>query len=299
MANDQYAKQNLVFGFCPTAIIPAGLPRESSSTDVVMSGFNASFADPIRIGMAAMINDEIVIVIARSGNNLSLARGAADTIPQAHAPNSRIWFFEDSIGRAPTQYGATESVSVKPLPRTLSGGFVPVASSPPLGVVMNSRFARPYPPGNLRVNGQPWWQVSSTTISSGSALSISWAHRNRITQADLLVQHTAASITPEVGTTYRLQMYRASDDSLRASYTTEGDSFVYTAGQAANDLGGPGSVVEMYALIHAVRDGLTSRHAYQVNFSVNPAVNVQNSAAFSYGFESRPINTFSGNYTIS
>lgn len=295
MANGQYTRQNLSFGFCPTAVIPSAIPAEPGPTTVTITGLSSSFVNPVTTGMGAMINDEIVVVSSLSGNNLTIARGAADTIPQSHAPGSRIWFFEASIGRVTTTYGATEAVSVKPLPRTLSGGYVPIEASPPIGVTFNSRFARPYPPGQVTVNTQPWTQTGLTLGVSGP-LVFAWAHRNRVTQADVLVAHTGGSITPEAGQEYTLRMFRASNDALVATYNTSSNTFTYTAGQANTDLGG--TPEPMYVLLNSVRDNLLSRHAYRINFNVQQSSVVTRDFGFNYAIESPPERQFSFNYYV-
>lgn len=296
MPNSAYTTLVGSFAFCPTAVIAAAVPLQITSTSVVISGLSSSIANPIVAGMGAMINDEIVIVQSFSGNNLSLLRGCADTIPQAHAAGSRIWFFESSIGRVPTEYAAVGNVSVKPLPRT-STGVVPIESSPPLGVTLNSRFARPYAPGNVQVNGQRW-DASGILVNAANPLVLSWAHRNRVVQADLLVPHTEASITPELGQVCRVRMYRASDNSLRGTYTTADTSLTYTVGQANLDLGSISSNTAMYAIITALRDGLDSRAQYRVDFTASPSVAATQSFSVAYNFDPPPTQSFSISYNI-
>jgi hypothetical protein len=246
--------------------------------------------------MGAMINDEVVVVGARSGNNLTLLRGCADTIPQAHAANSRIWFFEDSIARLPVEYTPTETISIKPLPRT-SSAVVAIENSPPIGLTLTSRFARPYAPGDVQVNGQRW-DTPGTVLSPATAMTISWATRNRVLQADLLVPHTEGPITPEAGQVTEITMHRVSDDAVVGVYTSTGNSFVYTVGQANTDLGSISVNTAMYAMVRASRGALKSRSSYRINFTASPSVAATQSFIVSYVLDTPPVQTFSVTYTV-
>lgn len=297
MANADYTVLTGAFGFCPTALIPLAVPLQAAATSVAIGTISSPIPNPIRVGMGAMINTEIVAVESFSGNNLVLLRGCADTIPMSHPAGSRIWFFDDSIGRVPAEYAAAGTVSVKPLVRT-SSAMVPVESSPPIGVTFNQRIGRPYPPGNVQANSQPW-TTSGIVIASGTPLSLSWAHRNRITQGDLLVPHTAGSITPEAGTTYRMRVFQASNNANVATYTTTAASFVYTGGQATLDFGSPSSPTAGYILLESLRDGLASMMNYRIDFTIQPTSLITQSQSVNYTFDARPVAAQSVNYTVS
>lgn len=51
------------------------------------------------------------------------------------------------------------------------------------------RQARPYPPGNVRVNGKLTTTLPALTEPG---LTLSWSHRDRLLQADNLVSHSEA-----------------------------------------------------------------------------------------------------------
>lgn len=272
MANSDYILRSGTQPFCPTALLASSITR--LQTAITMSGYTEPAPNGIRIGMAAMIDDEIISILGRSGNALTIGRGCCDTVPAAHAANARIWFFDDSIGVDSIEYGSTESISVKVLPRTATGGNVPIANVNPNGLVMNWRFARPYPPGRLFVNGFPWYTV--IRLETGlEVLSITWAHRDRITQQDQLLDHQALSIGPELGVTYRLRFYRTADNALVRTATVTGASYDYNLAQAISDFNVFSTIQQGYIIVESMRDGLASWQNYRIDFEFDASSAVQ------------------------
>ena len=273
MANSDYNVRTSTQPFCPTALLASAITR--LQTSVTMSGYTEPAPNGIRIGMAAMIDDEIVSIEGRSGNALTIGRGCCDTIPANHAANARIWFFDDSIGVDGIEYGSTEIISVKILPRTSTGGNVPIENSNPNALVMNWRFARPYPPGRVLVDGQPWYSVIPFLQAGSETLSLSWAHRDRITQQDQLLDHQALSIGPELGVTYRLRFYRTADNALVRTATVTGASYDYNLAQAISDFNVFSTIMQGYIIVESMRDGLTSWQNYRIDFEFDASSAVQ------------------------
>lgn len=265
MANADYTLRNRVFGFCPNAILAEEI--EPLSTSVLMSGYSSPFPNGIRVGMAAMIgtgrNAEIIVIEALTGNILTVGRGCCDTVPRPHQAGSVIWFFDDSIGRDTTEYGSTEVIGVKVLPRTLTGGQVPIENSPPKQLTMSSRFARPYPPGNVRVNGNPFVDVHVLS-DAATPLVLTWAHRDRVTQADLLVKHGEATIGPEVGTTYTVEVLNSTGTVIKTVTGISGTSWSYSVAEARTDIGIAAGLVQVSLRLKSVRAGLDSWQSYVI-----------------------------------
>lgn len=263
MANSEYTVRSASFGFCPTGALTADI--DALTTSVVMTDFKASFADPIRVGMAALIDDEIVSVDAFTGNNLTLGRGCCDTVAAPHSADTLIWFFDDSLGRDAVEYAGSEVISVKALPKTFSSGALPVEHSPPKQVSFNFRFARPYPPGYVRVNGAPF--DANLMMETGQVkLILTWVNRNRITQQDQLIPYGHGNITPEPGTTYIARVYRDDNVLVRTSLPILGTTWSYDWGSAAWDSGYTTGDRTGYIKLWAVRDGLESFQAYRIDF---------------------------------
>jgi len=68
---------------------------------------------------------------------------------------------------------------------------------------MASRQARPYPPAHLQINGDDY-----PDLVVGD-LVCTWAHRDRLLEADQLIDQTTTDIGPEAGTTYTWRLYVA------------------------------------------------------------------------------------------
>ncbi len=273
MANSDYTVRTQSNGFCPYAFI--ALATSELQTSVVINGYVSSIPNGIRIGMAAMIDDEIVSVLGQSGNTLTLGRGCCDTVPAAHAANSIIWFFDDSLGRDNVSYLGTETIGVKVLPRTVSGGAVPVPNAPPNGLTFNQRFVRPYPPGLLLINGQPFTSRLTLTDDVTPEFVLTWAHRNRVTQQDQLIDHSVSSITPEVGTTYRLYVYKADNTLVRTVTGLTGTTYTYTRAMCMSDFAVTRALHDGYIVVESLRDGFASYQRYRINFTLNAWTKVQ------------------------
>lgn len=269
MANEDYVKRGIAGPYCPTANLTSSLTR--LATSLTYTGLQSTIPDPIQINRAALIDDEIIAITGISGNTLTIERGCCDTIPAAHASNAVIWFFDDSVGSDETEYGGTETIGVKLLPRTATSGTIPISGSPPNQVTFNFRFARPYPPGNVQIDGEPWFTTGIAMGPGNTSLTISWAHRDRITQADQLVGHTAASIGPEVGVTYKIVVRRTDTNAVIRTVTgITDDEWIYERSVAGSDLAGASGSVPISIELSAVRGSLESLYKYTMVATVSP-----------------------------
>jgi hypothetical protein len=264
MANSDYIPRTGGYGFCPMAVLAE--PLDPLETVLTISGYSSSISGGIRIGMAAMIDDEIVSVTAQTGNDLTLGRGCCDTVPAAHDTGAIIWFFDDSIGRDGIEYVGTETIGVKMMPRTVSGGAVPIEYADPQQLTFGLRFARPYPPGLVTANGSPWF-TPATLNETITNLVLAWVHRNRITQQDTLVDHMAASVTPEAGTTYTLRIYKGSS-LVRTVTGLTSPTYTYTLATAISDFSATFGSYSGHCDLVTVRDGLESFQKYTIPFTL-------------------------------
>lgn len=158
--------------------------------------------DLVSPGQAAMINGEIIRIdsIDAAGTTLNIARGCADTVPRQHAAGSRLWCYQTLAGADPTEYATGETVTARIRTRT-TAGLLEATAAPAGAITMAQRAARPYPPGALRLNGLAY----PATITG--TLTVSWAHRDRVSQSDQLVDTSLGNIGPEPGTTYTVMVY--------------------------------------------------------------------------------------------
>jgi hypothetical protein len=163
----------------------------------------------VAVGSEALIDEELVRIDAIDpiAGTLTIARGCVDTVPMAHAEGARVWCTDTYVGADPTEHLAGETIEAKLLTRTQQG-TLDVALAPVAQVRLDSRQARPYPPGRLRING------SAAPPTSYARLSIVWAYRDRVLQGDRLIEHEAGGIGPEPGTTTRVRVLHALSGAL-------------------------------------------------------------------------------------
>lgn len=275
MANSDYTVTSTSTPFCPNAQLDGAITP--LQTTIPIKNLRATGVDEVLPGEAAMINDEFVRIVSFTSTEIEIARGCADTIPRAHADNARIWFMNDSFGNDGREYAGSETVGVKLLPKTASQQ-VPIEYSTPVALTFNFRFARPYAPGLVQVNGDPFTSVR-TISPSEATLSLTWAHRDRVSQFDQLIDHLASSIGPEAGVTYTVKAHKASDNSVvRTTTGITGASWTYPLATARGDfgitaggVGAPVVLTDGYLTLEAVRDGYTSWQKYRIDFKISDA----------------------------
>lgn len=206
------------------------------------------------IGQALMIDDEIVKLSAIGVGTITVTRGCADSIPESHLAGARVWTVDDDLASDDREFATGEIVSTKVLTRTGSDRLTEIEAVTET-VTLISRHALPFPPGNVRVNGDGIY----TTLGVYAVPLLAWTHRDRIAQADALVAHSDASVGPEPGTTYRVRIYSLPADTLlRTEGGIAGTSFTYTALMQTAD-GNPESV---RFVLDSQRDGFSSWKAY-------------------------------------
>lgn len=240
--------------FCPTGLLVAGISSAAGPTIIQLSA--PDNLDLVEVGSAALIDNEIVRVDAIDLETLSvtIARGCVDTVPSAHSAGTRVWFFEDYVGEDPTEYSSGVSVQVRLRTVTSAGTLAPeLAGTDTLALV--GRQARPYPPGNFRLAG-----VVNPASIEGDVVA-SWTHRDRLLQADQLIDTQAGNIGPEAGTTYSFRLLRADTLTVLASQTgISGTTATLTTTYAG----------QIIAELWSVRGGLSSlqRHRWQFDHTV-------------------------------
>ncbi|MEI7036426.1 hypothetical protein [Fulvimonas yonginensis] len=234
--------------WCGTALIN----EAATPADVAFTYAAGQDLDRVAVGSWARWDDEIVRVDAldTGAGTVTLGRGCADTAPLPHDASSRIYFCGDWLAADAREYVGGDTVNAKLLTRT-TAGKLDLASAPTLAVLMNERAARPYAPGKLAINGSTYPRFAE------GAIQATWAHRDRVLQADQLVDTTQADVGPEVGTTYTVRYYQPPGTLVSSEAGIAGTSA--TAYTFPDD--GPVTVA-----VSAVRDGLESWQALEATF---------------------------------
>lgn len=239
----------------PSGAIGTALPGTGASVTVSLTDFNN--LEDVAVGTAARMNGEEFVVEAINPTlaQVTLGRACQDTIPLQHASGSRIWFYEDATAEDPTAYLQGDTVYARLLTHT-SAQDLALGSASTVSAVMVGRQGRPYPPGNVSINGVP----VDYTVHVEGVLSLAYAHRDRITQADTLVKHTQGSIGPEAGVTYTLIVRTAGGSIVRSITGITGASWNYPTDQFAAD----GHLQSLILSLKSVRGGINSAWEYNI-----------------------------------
>jgi hypothetical protein len=247
--------------FAPTGTLSASLT--ATATSVVLTG--PKDLDLMTVGQAAILGSgatqEIVKVtsIDLTTFTLGLARGCADTVPRAWSSGTRLW--AAGFGALdPTEYSDGEVVDGRFL-TVAAGGTLASGSAPTASATMDARASRPYPPAKVRVNG------TATPSTIGGSVALTWAGRNRLTQADQLIDYEAAHITPEPGTGYTVKVRRT--DTNVVVYQRTGIPAGVTGGALNIPSFAVAGVIGYSLEIYATRDGLDSMQSVTIPFSIS------------------------------
>ncbi len=236
---EDYVDQG-VGDWCPSSLVNEAATIDSAETEFTLSGMKD--LDRVVVGTAALWGSEMVRVdaIDPDAGTLTLGRAVGDTVIQQHAEGERIWFYDQWGATDQREYVAGEQAFAKMLTNTSSQQLA-IELAPASSVVMDQRAARPYPPAGLRINGQ---LLPLTIIGE---IELTWEHRDRVLQADQLVDDTEASIGPEPGTTYTVRWY------LNGALIETQDGITGTTTTYAPAGGG-----QLRIELESVRDGLPS-----------------------------------------
>jgi hypothetical protein len=126
-----------------------------------------------------------------------------------------------------------QTVHVKILPEN-NAGAMPIGSATALSLTTRSRYARPYPPANLRMQGAAYGTRFTRTIGD---LVVTWSSRNRLTQiaAAKFTLQDAADVAGESGQTFTAKVYVGGVLKHTTVVITTPESYTYTALQRVAD----------------------------------------------------------------
>lgn len=202
--------------FAPTGTLGATI----QPFDLSMTLDSMIDVDNVVVPIAAYIVDgaisELVNVTAVNPSTgvCTIARGCVDTIASEHSAGVRVFFVDGTIGSDAIAYTVGETVHNKPLPNAPLGQL-PVTSGVDVPVTLVGRATLPYPPAMPKINGTRYDLASPPT----GPFTLSWIERNRLTQADIMVDQTQATVTPESGTTYTVKVIDTAGPTVLYTYT--------------------------------------------------------------------------------
>jgi len=195
-------------------------------------------------------DDQEIIVVTNydaATDELTLLRGAYDTIPQEWAAGQRLWFSNSHALFLPQSVVPEGTHTVKTLTRTALGEL-PEASAPAKTLVLTDRAKRPTRPAKMRVEGTAW---PADATSDNGFIDVEWANRNRLTEVDAL-KWSDGNVTPETQQETKIEIL---DMSMNVLHTE-------TAASGATSKSIPNTVAagntEVWVRLTAVRDGVES-----------------------------------------
>ncbi|WNY75981.1 phage tail protein [Pasteurella multocida] len=170
---------------------------------------------------ALMIDDEIVKIehVDFVSKTLTIGRGCADTLPQAHLKGARGWCYLLGFGIDNTKYLPSETIKAKIITHTAQQ-VLAEDDAPVISLTTQQRWLRPYSPGNVKING-----IYTDKISDSSAFTITWAHRDRDMQSDKLIAHHDESTVLGEGVSYVLTLHYMG--KIIRTITTQNTRFSY------------------------------------------------------------------------
>ncbi|WP_180163566.1 phage tail protein [Acinetobacter sp. YH12069] len=186
---------------------------------------------------------------------VSVKRGALDSLPQEWGAGTKLYFCGNDVAFDSTEYVAGEEVLVSALTTTPSGMLENKGS---IAIEMNARAFRPYPPANVKLNGN---YFPETHVISNDIL-LTWAHRNRVQQTGgEIIGWYESGVTIENGVTYSIEL------------STVQDGVIYSASGIGLDSHAILSSVLLQNKAHklklwSVRDGFESYQIFEHNFFV-------------------------------
>ena len=146
-----------------------------------------------------LIDDEILFVESRNGNELIVKRGCLDTIPEMHSQNSRVYFCGGQLMLKSEEYNKGDKVDCRIITIT-STNLLDIADATGRVVDITGRAIRPYPPANVTINGS-YYPASII----GKTIEINWSSRNRLQQTSgTMVGWYEGNVTVENGVKYRV-----------------------------------------------------------------------------------------------
>ena len=194
-----------VTDYSPHTFLAAPMTMEADDLTVDVE-VDASIGS-VLIGSLCQIGNEYLRVDSMADNGSYIAvtfgRGCLDTVPEVHRAGDPVLFWQFNSRTNGQEYVATETVDIRLLGHA-AGAVLDLNDAPEDTVTFDSRAIRPYPAGNLKVDGL---YSSFDTIKTGT-VSLTWAYRDRLQQVSPNITDFAdGNIGPEAGTTYSIAAY--------------------------------------------------------------------------------------------
>lgn len=204
-AGDGYVQQNVI-NYCPTVT----LDQDIDYLDTSFAVKDVNSISSAEIGSCLLLDDEIMVYQSFNPTTkiITVKRGALDTVPQKHTATTVAFFYDAYPSYDITQYVDGESVNAKSLTTTPSS-ILSIGDAAILSLEINARAIRPYPPANVKINGDYYPEEIETD------LVLTWVDRNRVQQTGgSVLGWTDGGVTIESGTSTMLTIKEFDVDDL-------------------------------------------------------------------------------------
>lgn len=185
-----------------------------------IAGLGAAANDILIIGGGGPAQDqELALVASVDGSGVATVwRGILDTTPKAWPAGANVWvgaldyLTPDTTARVE---GATAEYKV--LPSAADGGL---STAPVISAAVPARARFPYAPAKVMVGALDAFSVTS----AAGAFTVTWAHRNKATQAEQILRQDEGSVTPEPDIRYGLAVLDGAGATLVSRTDIAGDT---------------------------------------------------------------------------
>lgn len=192
-------------------ILQLDQPITETTSSFMVSGYLTQAANSTNL---ILLNDELMrfVDFNKEAKVLTVKRGVLDTVPKKHGSGSLFVFDLPDIAFDSTQYAEGEIVEAQVLTTTPSGVMDLNESGAP--VEIQSRAIRPYPPANVKINGE-YFPVEIETD-----LVITWVDRNRVQQTGgEILGWFDGGVTIEPGTQTHLILTQLDENDIELATT--------------------------------------------------------------------------------
>lgn len=199
-------RQASIVDYCPTAV----LDQDIGYLDTSFAVKNVSLISQAEIGTLIICDQEFMVYQGYDTETkiITVKRAALDTVPKPHLQGAVFYFYDSFSAFDSEQYVLSEVINAKVLTTTPSGvqGLGDVTA---LSVEIAARAIRPYPPANVKINGEYYPQYIETD------LILTWVDRNRLQQTGgEILSWFDGGVTIESGTSTMLTIKELDVDEL-------------------------------------------------------------------------------------
>jgi hypothetical protein len=242
--------------FCPSAELKAEIGYMDSSFELE----NVAEFELLQANNRIQINNEIMAFVSFDAvtSVITVKRGCFDTVPQKHAEGSKLFGWDNYSGIDDIEYLSGEVLSLKAL--TLTGSDVlELSEATAHSLALSNRAIRPYPPANVKINGEYYPQDIETD------LILTWVDRNRLQETGgEPLSFFDGAVAAEAGTLYQLVLIERDEKNieLRLQNLSIGAVNTFTFATSAMHV----NTRTIQIILRSLRDGYESYQAF--NYTV-------------------------------